>query len=113
MVIQTINKAQDQERNNKPWAVLSMVATIIPILLWLYCIVTSKGSFNESGTGVVWWLMVIYYWTLGIPLFIMSLVFGVKGLKTNSYKLATASILLKVATIVGIILFVVFSMISS
>lgn len=104
----TLTKAkQDKEQNNKIWAFVSFIATIIPICLWIYCIIKSNGKFNENGPGEVWWLMIIYYCTLGFPLFIISLSFGVLGLKTKLCKLAIASILLKVTTIIGVALFLI------
>ncbi len=101
-------KAQPEKRETtSTWAIISFTASIIPICLWIYCFVISSGSLNEGGNGAVWWLMIIYYWTLGIPLFIASLVFGILGLKSKLCWLSITSIAIKIITIVTIAIILV------
>lgn len=80
------------------------MATLIPIILWVYCFVVPGGSANENGPGAVWWLMVMYYWSVGIPLIAVSIAFGITGLKTKLHWLSIVSLSLKAAMIVAVIL---------
>ncbi|GEM_PF-3023236 len=65
------------------YAIASLIIALIPIVLSLYCYIVSGGSQNESGAGAVWWMVIFYYWSLGIPLAIASIVLGIMGLKSN------------------------------
>ena len=94
----------ENEQDSRPWSILSMAATMTPIVLYAFCSIASSGSSNENGAGAVWWLLIMYYWTLGIPLAIASIVFGIKGLKTNLRRLSIASLVLKAVIIIVIIL---------
>ncbi|MDO5475377.1 MAG: hypothetical protein Q4F61_03280, partial [Candidatus Saccharibacteria bacterium] len=72
---------QEKKQDRKVWSILSIIATIIPIMLWAYCFMVSGGSTSENGPGAVWWLMIVYYWSLGVPLAVISIAFGIVGLK--------------------------------
>ena len=95
------------QKYSKIWPILSFIATMIPIILFSYCFIISGGSTNESGSGAIWWVIIIYYWTAGIPLAIISIAFGIIGLKTNLSRLATVSLFLK-STMIIIIVFRLF-----
>ncbi len=64
-------------------SVASFILALIPYLLIIYCIIVSGGSFDESGSGAVWWLMIIYYWSLGFPILLVSLFLGGRGWKSD------------------------------
>lgn len=103
--LEAVTKNEQKEKQDcKTWSVLSIIATIIPIMLWTYCFVSSGGGVEKSGYGAVWMLIGIYYWSLGIPLMVISIVFGVKGLKTSFRWLSIISLLLKAVMIVVIAL---------
>ena len=93
---------QEKKQNRKVWSILSIVATVVPIILWIYCLVVSEGSTSESGSGAIWWLMILYYWSLGIPLADISIAFGIIGLKTSLRWLSIISLSLKAITIIAI-----------
>lgn len=102
---ETVTKIEQMgKQDRKVWSILSIVSTIIPIILWVYCFIASGGSASENGPGAVWWLMVIYYWSLGIPLATISIAFGIVGLKTSLRWLSIISLLLKVIMIIAIVL---------
>lgn len=95
---------QEKKQDRKVRSILSIIATIIPIILWVYCFITSGGSASENGPGAVWWLVIMYYWSLGIPLAAISIVFGIDGLKTSLRWLSIISLLLKAIMIIAIVL---------
>ena len=102
---ETVTKIEQMgKQDRKVWSILSIVSTIIPIILWVYCFIVSGGSANENGPGAVWWLMIMYYWSLGIPLAVISIAFGIVGLKTSLRWLSIISLLLKAIMIIAIIL---------
>ena len=103
--LETIAKIeQEKKQDRKVWSILSIIATIIPIILWVYCFIASGGSASENGPGAVWWLVIMYYWSLGIPLAAISIAFGIVGLKTSLRWLSIISLLLKAIMIIAIIL---------
>lgn len=81
------------------WAVLSMVCSMIPVILWAYCFIASGGDAQENGRGAVWWLIFFYYFTVGFPLAGLSIVFGAAGLNTRLDRLARISLSIKMLTI--------------
>jgi hypothetical protein len=102
---ETVAKIEQRgKQDRKVWSTLSIVATIIPIVLWVYCLIVSGGSISENGPGAVWWLMIMYYWSLGIPLVVISIAFGIVGLKTSLRWLSIVSLLLKAVRIIAIVL---------
>ncbi|MBQ3441152.1 TM2 domain-containing protein [Candidatus Saccharibacteria bacterium] len=96
-------KRENPKYNIKAYSIIAFIAATIPLLPWTYCLIVSGGSFNEGGAGAVWWLMVMYYWSIGIPLAIVSICFAIAGLKTKYKALATISIVIKIVTIITII----------
>lgn len=86
-----VNNSVDQPVS-KNWAIASMVLSAFPILILVLCVIASGGSFNENGPGAVWWLLAMYYFTVGVPFLAMSIAFGVVGLKSELSWLARASL---------------------
>ena len=93
---------------NKKYSIISLIATIIPIGLLLFCLIYSGGSFEENGRGVIWFYLIMYYGSIGIPLTVVALVNGERGLKTKYRKTAIASIAIKIIHITVIISFLLF-----
>lgn len=103
-----LDTAQGNElKNQKKYghrAIISLVATLIPIFLFIICLIISGGSADENGPGFVWWFMIMYYWSLGLPLFAVAIAFGILGLKTDLRPVAIISLSLKALTLIFIIL---------
>ena len=94
---------QEKKQNRKAWSILSIIATVIPIILCIFCLIVSGGNTSENGPGAIWWLWIAYYWSLGIPLAVISIAFGIIGLKTRLRWLSIISLSLKVLMIVVIV----------
>lgn len=90
--------------NNKAFSIISFIASLPPIYVLTECFIGSGGSFSEDGAGSVWWFAVIYYMSIGIPLLIVSLVFGFLGLKTKLRWLAIVSLCIKFSTIGAVLI---------
>ena len=86
-------------KSRSVWAVLSMVCSMIPVIIWTYCFITSGGDTQENGRGAVWGLIFFYYFTVGFPLSGLSIVFGAAGLNTRLDRLARISLSIKMLTI--------------
>ena len=86
-------------KSRSVWAVLSMVCSMIPVILWTYCFIASGGDTQENGRGAVWGLIFFYYFTVGFPLAGLSIVFGAAGLNTRLDRLARISLSIKMLTI--------------
>ena len=86
-------------KSRSVWAVLSMVCSMIPVILWAYCFIASGGDTQENGRGAVWILIFFYYFTVGFPLAGLSIIFGTAGLNTRLDRLARISLSIKMLTI--------------
>ena len=86
-------------KSRSAWAVLSMVCSMIPVIIWTYCFIASGGDTQENGRGAVWGLIFFYYFTVGFPLAGLSIVFGAAGLNTRLDRLARISLSIKMLTI--------------
>lgn len=75
------NAAPNIKRNGS--SITSFWLALIPYILFLYCYIASGGSFDESGSGAVWWLIMLYYWSIGIPILFVSFFLAVRGLKSD------------------------------
>ncbi len=97
---------QRPSQNLKPAkAIISFICSLIPLPLLIYCLIVSGGSGKENGPGAVWWIFVIYATTAGIPVFLLWLICGIKGLNTNMRKLALTSLIIKpVADLIIVVL---------
>ncbi len=98
---------QNKQKDHKVWSIVSIISALIPLFLWTYCIIISGGNTNEGqSSGGVWWLMIWYYFTIGFPLMIVSVAFGIIGLGTSLKGLATLSLIIKTLTIIFVMLLV-------
>lgn len=73
-------------------AVVSLVCAIIPLMVYVYYLIEWNPSYSGDQSG---WIVVIYYWTVGIPIFLVWLICGILGLNSKQQKLAIISLLLK------------------
>lgn len=99
----TVEIKQERKQDRKVWSILSILATTTTMIIWIDYYIVSSGGINKNGPGAIWWLMVMYYWSLGIPLTIVSIAFGIIGLKTSLRWLSIISLVLKATMIVAII----------
>ena len=72
--------------------IFAIILSIIPIILFIYCHIIVSS--NSSAGGAVGWLLVIYYWTFGIPIFVGSIVLGVIGLNKGNKILPIISLVI-------------------
>ena len=102
----TSEKATQGIESNRSsmWATLSFIFTLIPLFMWAFCFIFAHINYNKGGSADIFWLMFSYYATVGIPFCIMSIVFGLVGLKSSLYGLAIASLVIKAITILTIAL---------
>lgn len=95
-----VEKYQRLLKPRKWCSIASFIMAITPILIFLYCMIASGGSFNENGAGAVWLYLMLYYWSfIGVVFAILSVIFGVMGLKGQYRKLAIVSLCIKMLTL--------------
>lgn len=68
-------------KKNKIYSLISLLLALIPILLITCCYIYSNGDTSENGKDSIFWLVVIYFWTIGLPVAYMSVYLGVKSFK--------------------------------
>lgn len=87
-------------------AKLSLIFSLIPLVLLSYCAIRAQGSFAENNSGAVWWLAVMYYGSIGIPLLALAVIFGIRGLRTPDKRFAIISLIIKALTIPFVLLLI-------
>lgn len=63
-----------KEKRSRMYGIISIVLGLIPILLYLYCI---KDGINSS----TMWIIKLYVWSIGTPIFIISIILDILSLK--------------------------------
>lgn len=81
---------------SKALPIISIIAALMPVLLYVFCLISSRGSTSENGPGAVWWLMVLYVESLGWPIFATAIVTGILGLKSKAKWLSVVSLAVQV-----------------
>ena len=79
---------------SKKYARISLILALIPVILIVFCYIKSLGSFDESGAGAIWWIVILYFMTVGIPVAIASIILGIVSFLYNKNALAIISILI-------------------
>ena len=74
-------------------SIISLVFGLIPVALFIYCLIESGGDTSEGGDGAIWWLMIIYYWSLGIPIAIGAVAFAIKATSLKKHILSIISVI--------------------
>ncbi len=106
VIIEPTGKPAKKPTSNG-FAIASFILTMIPIVLIAYVMAISNGE-SENGGGAAGWLIILYYWSLGLPIFIMSIVFAIIGLKSKLRPLAIASLVIKFTAPITIFIFDMF-----
>ena len=93
------------------YSIASFILAVAPItillLVFLFCLVISGGKSSDNDQGAIWWLMVAAVVTLvpvSIITNILSIVFGVIGIKRQKPAFAWAGIMivsLEVLSVLG------------
>jgi hypothetical protein len=102
-----------EENKRHIFAYVALCTSLIPIIVFLYCLIESGGSGDESGAGAVWWLMFIYCISLGVPVFVISVVFAALGINSKKKKLAIISLAITLMPVVLIIVLAIITTIVS
>lgn len=100
--LETVAKMRRDKKQEK-FSKLSIIFTMVPVALWVYCLIVSGGSTSEGDSGAIWWLIFMYYSSIGIPLAALSIAFGIMGLKTDLGWLSIISLLIKITMIIIIV----------
>lgn len=94
-VIEPHNKLNGKNRESKISLILASLPVAIVIIVFLFCLVVSGGSTSENDMGAVWWIFVVSIWIMTpvtIIMNILSVYYGVKGLREKHTKYAWVGI---------------------
>lgn len=86
--------------------VLSAAPIIILLLGFLFCLIVSGGSTSENDMGAVWWLflfLILIIVPVAIATNILSIIFGIIGLKRKKTIFSWAGIAIVILEIVAIL----------
>ena len=95
-----------KKKNALPW--ITLVVSLIPYILAGYCYIVSGGSLSENGPGSVWWLLVIYYMTIGFIELTGATLLSIISLKSGNKVISIISLTLNILHIIFILMNLVF-----
>ena len=86
---------------------LSAVPLAVLLIVFLVCLIISGGEASDNDRGAIWWLFLAALWVVG-PVAavtdILSVIFGIIGLKRRKTRFAWAGIGIVVAEIAAVLL---------
>ena len=97
-----VNNGVKKMKACKIRSIIGLILGLIPIVLFIYCLIVSVGDTSESGEGTVFWLLIIYGWTLAIPFAIISVINSVTAIKINKNPLSITSLVISLITALAI-----------
>lgn len=102
-------KSKKKSSSFSGYGKIALILSFIPIILFIFCFIYSGGSSDESGEGAIWWLLILYYWSFGVPLLITSIVLAIIGLKKDIItKPAKVSLFLDAAPLFFLLIIIIF-----
>ena len=102
-------KSKKKSSSFSGYGKIALILSFIPIILFIFCFIYSGGSSDESGEGAIWWFLILYYWSFGVPLLITSIVLAIIGLKKDIItKPAKVSLFLDAAPLFFLLIIIIF-----
>jgi hypothetical protein len=95
---------QNNTNNNEKLGKIAFYLSLIFYILLAYFFIKTKGSFSEGDEGIYWAFFFGYCFTIGIPIFISSIVLGIMGLKSGNPIPAKRSLILNAFKIVALLI---------
>ena len=107
-----------EDNKRKRYSLTSFILAVIPLIVWffvfVFCLISSQGKISDNDGGAIWWVMIamiFVFFPLTIIFDILSLVFGVRGLKgkkTFRSWLGIIFVAIDVLLIFGVFIFLLF-----
>lgn len=95
------NNIVNKNSNTLGYKALYLSLTLLGVIL--VCFVLSGGQFDEQG-GIVWLFAGIYCFIFELPIMIASIIFGIKGLKSDIKYPSYISFVINILKIVFVII---------
>lgn len=98
--LSTNNVSKDNSRKSASSIasfVLSLAPIVILLMVFLFCLIISGGSFSDNDRGAIWWLFITVIMVLipvAIVTNILAIIFGVIGLKRKKTAFAWSGIII-------------------
>lgn len=94
-VIDSHKKSNSKNKDSIISLILAASPVAIVLIVFLFCLIVSGGNNSENDMGAVWWIFVVLIWIM-IPVTIianiLSIFYGVKGLREKNTKFAWVGI---------------------
>jgi len=114
--LSTVYVAEDKSRKSgysKASFILSVAPLAFLLVIFIICFIISGGGSSENDRGAIWWLFIAAI-SISIPVAavtnILSVVFGIKGLKYKKTVFAWAGIAIVSLEVLAVLLFWIFNM---
>ncbi len=105
----TINKPLNNKGKVSASSIIGLILGLIPIALFAYCVIISIPA--KSNEGTAFWVVIIYFWTIGIPIAISSLIASINGFTQKRNALSITALVVSLITVLPLtflILFLIF-----
>ena len=106
--INTYKSEEEKIKECKKKSIIGLILGLVPIVLFVFCLIVSGGDVSENGSGSVFWVLIIYGWTLAIPLAIISIVNSTKAVKINKNPLSISSLIVSYIPAIAIAVLIIF-----
>ena len=101
------SELEKYSKNSSANSVVSLICALVPILVYFLYSVDIMQKPRNSISDQSGWVIVIYYWTIGIPIALVWLICGIHGLKSKKRNLAIFSLIIQPVGLVVFILFLI------
>jgi len=77
-------ETKKQPRKGDIPAIIAFVLALIPYLLAALCYLLTLPNKGVPGGDATWWLLIFYFWTIGFPILLLSIVCGIWGFNSRN-----------------------------
>lgn len=95
------------------YSILSIVLGLIPIIILAAFYMYSGGDLSENGKGAIFWLVPIYFLTIGFPIAGLSVFLGFKGFKIKKNVLSIIGMIIGALPFIFVVAIAVIGRITS
>lgn len=80
-------------------AIIGFCLALVPYIVAFICFALAGFNLASEASSVVWWILIAYVATAGVPVLIVSIIFGLFGLRTLRKTLSIIGLILDVIVI--------------
>lgn len=64
--------------------IISFILALIPYVIFLGCLIATGAKLPDTTTSPIWWILGVYFWSVGHFVYIASIVTAIIGIKSQN-----------------------------